>query len=90
MARAGVPFRSSRFKLEFGQPFESLEDAAAFFRVYGGEGPLTREDVRGALIEDPTGRYPYYLPFEKHIGMVSVLAEDIPPCGIGLPTESAI
>lgn len=77
----GIPFLSEEFTLQLGQPFRCIEDAVLFFQTYSRDDHpemITAEHIRGQLIEDPAGRYPYYLPAEKQLGLIVIFTDDIP------------
>lgn len=77
----GIAYAGESFALEMGQPFRSLAEAAAFFRLYspgpGGTDP-SEESLRARL--QPTGRadFPYYLPSARPVGMLVVDTGEIP------------
>ncbi len=79
--RLGVRYAKETFALELGQPFRSLADAAAFFRIYSSdEEPdrITEKDVASRLLRRPSEEFPYYLPSLKRMGMIVIDAGDIP------------
>ncbi len=67
----GVRWRLTESILEYGQPLESLEDAAAYVAAYRKNPPGQSVEEYLSLhlsaTEDP--RFPYYLPYQKHIGI---------------------
>lgn len=76
-----IPYLTEEFTLQMGQPFQSLEDAVLFFQTYSRDDHpemITEDDIREQLIEDPKGRYPYYLPAEKKLGLIVIHTDDIP------------
>lgn len=81
LAALHIPYESDSFALEMGQPFRSLSDAEAFFRLHdrtdGGES-LTKEALHARLIETGSPEFPFYLPSERPVGMIVLDAGDIP------------
>ncbi len=76
-----IPYLSEEFTLQLGQPFRCIEDAVLFFQTYSRDDHpemITEEHIREQLIEDPAGRYPYYLPAEKQLGLIMIYTDDIP------------
>lgn len=76
-----IPYLSEEFSLQLGQPFRSITDAVLFFQTYSCDIQpeiITEENIRAKLIEDPKGRFPYYLPVEKQMGLIVVQTTDIP------------
>ncbi len=76
-----VPYESVSFPLEMGQPFRSLADAAAFFRLHSREmrpGPITEADIASRLTRTDSSEFPYYLPSNRPVGMITVDAGAIP------------
>ena len=76
-----ICYQKERFSLHFGQPFHSLEDAVLFFQTYSQDDHPERIDedmVKHKLIEDPSGKYSYYLQSEKRLGLIVLDSEDIP------------
>lgn len=76
----GVPFSAETFALDMGQPFRSLGDAACFFRLHAREdsGMLTEAEIAARLIKTDSAAFPYYLPANRSVGMLTVDAGDIP------------
>ncbi|MGM9650746.1 MAG: class I SAM-dependent methyltransferase [Faecousia sp.] len=74
----GIPYRSQILTAEFGQPFRSVQDAAAFFRLYNVGAAVSEEAVEKLL--HLTGRqdYPLYFPKQKRLGIFAVRTGDIP------------
>ena len=70
----GLAFRYMTASLEFGQPADSLEDAAAFIRHYapGCGAPQALMHARRQTVRLPDGRY--YLPNEKQITLFFIEA----------------
>ena len=66
----GIPYQSSTFVQEMGQPFASLEDALHFFEIYHHGTPLTESQIRQRLQPDPQGQYAYYMPVQNELGMI--------------------
>lgn len=77
----GIPYESRSFSLEMGQPFRSLEDAAAFFRLNSPDDALQTPDpdqIRQRLATTNSPEFPYFLPTNRSVGMVVLDAKDIP------------
>lgn len=75
----GIPFESSTFSLEFGQPFTSFEEAKQFFELYNrGPEPVTDAFVTGKLQTTGRSDYPLYLPQRREIGFLTLHASDLP------------
>lgn len=70
LRKRGIPFQSQEFTLEFGQPLRSLQDAAAFYRLYSQNGDISEEELMARL--EKTGRqdFPYYLPKKCNLGLI--------------------
>ena len=74
-----IPFTSERFALRMDQPFRSLEDAEAFFHVYGRGAPkFSRTELVSRLIAQEDDEFPYRYPMENRLGMLVLRAGDIP------------
>ncbi len=75
-----IPFALEKFQFEMGQPFRSLEDAVRFFEIYSKDAPgaLTQDAVRQRLRETGDAEFPYYLPQEKKLGLLTLDTKDIP------------
>lgn len=75
LRRLGIPISTERFVLELGQPFQSLEDAARFFRLYGGGTEQSEAALRRKLQIGPSREFPYYLPNQKRLRLLCFSAE---------------
>jgi hypothetical protein len=74
-----IPYLSERFALRMDQPFRSLEDAEAFFSVYGRGAPkLSRTELVSCLVAQEHGEFPFRYPMENRLGMLVLRAGDIP------------
>ena len=73
----GVPYQTEVFPLEMGQPFRTLEDAALFLRLYGGE-EVTPAQAAARLVPTDSKEFPLYLPSQLPLGMIVLDAGDIP------------
>ena len=63
LRRRGLTCTLRRFTLELGQPFRSVEDALAFFRLYSRDGTVpARQELEARLEPSPWPDYPLYLP----------------------------
>lgn len=78
MDEQGVCYELKHEILEYGQPFQSREDAAAFVRRY--TTPMTAEDMDAYLethvIETGDKAYPLYIPNPKKMGIFIIRKED--------------
>ncbi len=75
----GVAYTRERLLLEYGQPFDTLQDAGEFFKnYYSGEYSGGLESV----VEVKDRSYRYYLPYEKAVGMLVFRTADIPDIGL--------
>ena len=78
MEDRGVPFKKFPLALEFGQPFRTVEDGVAFFRLHDRSGSLvTPEAVLPRLqpLEHPV--YSWYLPSRREMNLYIFSAKDI-------------
>lgn len=76
-----IPCRAETFPIEMGQPFRSIEDAILFFETYRQEdddAELAPERVKHLLRKTDSDEFPYFLPAERTLGIVSVHVSDIP------------
>jgi adenylosuccinate synthase len=75
-----IPYSVATFPIEMGQPFRSLDDALLFFRTYADEsdGQVLLEQIRSRLVRTDSAYYPYYLPSNKTLGIVTVDTGDVP------------
>ncbi len=78
LERNKIPFHSERLSLEFGQPFRSLEDAIAFFRLYNPQAEIPRDWVAGRLISTGRTDFPLYLPETRKMAVIVLHAQEIP------------
>lgn len=75
----GIPYLSKKLSLEMGQPFRSLGDAVAFYRLYDKSGVKITEDmVAERLVSTGREDFPLYLPSKRQMEMVVFSAKDIP------------
>ena len=77
----GIPAHAETFTLEFGQPFQDLQEAHRFFRLYSkdpNKAVLTPAFIRSQLVQTGRADFPLYLPHQKHIGFLHFSAGDIP------------
>ena len=70
-----IPFESGEMELEFGQPFESREDARRFFSHYSRDG--FSEEMLEQRLRKGTNGFPWYLPQQKQIGWVHFSMKDM-------------
>ena len=75
LRRRGLTCTLRRFTLEFGQPFRSVEDALAFFRLYSRDGTApARQELEARLEPSPWPDYPLYLPNPKPLCLLAIPA----------------
>ena len=76
----GIPYQSRVLKLDMGQPFRSLEDAAVFFRTHSRDDPaeLTPEALQSRLQRRDDPEFPWYFPVNEPIGLLWFQACEIP------------
>lgn len=76
--QAGVRYHLTEGSLEYGQPFESREDAKAFLKAYTTgmtEAELERH-MDAVLIPTAEGEFPWYQPKKKEFGMFVIRREE--------------
>lgn len=75
-----IPFSSECLSLALGQPFRSMNDALAFFRLYNtSDIPVTEESVLPRLQKTQDAEFPYYLPELRQMELFVLQSRDIPP-----------
>lgn len=75
-----IPFSSECLSLELGQPFRSIDEALAFFRLYNtSELPVTEASLLPRLQKTQDTEFPYYLPELRQMELFVFQTEDIPP-----------
>jgi SAM-dependent methyltransferase len=77
----GVPYQAETFPIEMGQPFRSLQDAMRFFETYRqeeDEEDFTLEQVKRLLYATESAKFPYFLPANRTLGLVTIRVQDIP------------
>ena len=77
----GIPFRATTMELEFGQPFRCLEDARRFYETYSKDGDkavITDAFLLNKLVQDPDGKFPYYMPHLRQMALLIFETKDIP------------
>lgn len=78
LQRRGLTYTARRFTLEFGQPFRSLDDAQAFFRLYSRNGAVpSRQELAARLEPSPWADYPLYLPNPKPLCLLAIPAAQL-------------
>ena len=78
LRRRGLTCTLRRFTLEFGQPFRSVEDALAFFRLYSRDGTVpARQELEARLEPSPWPDYPLYLPNPKPLCLLAIPAAQL-------------
>jgi len=81
LGQLDIPHKSETFALEMGQPFDSIEAAVEFFQIYSRDDrpqDINAEAVAGKLVCRSSGRFPYYLPSLRQMGMIILKTADIP------------
>ena len=73
----GVPYETSVFNVDMGQPFRSLPDAVRFFRLYDPVEAMSETEVLSRLTETDDPVFPFYLSAIRPVGMIVLRAEDI-------------
>ncbi len=78
----GIKWQLTEQTIEYGQPLESREDAVNYVTVYQKNpvGQSVEDYLRENLIATGKGRYPYYLPNQKHIGVFVIDKEENISC----------
>ena len=78
LRRRGLTCTLRRFTLEFGQPFRSVADALAFFRLYSRDGTApARQELEARLEPSPWPDYPLYLPNPKPLCLLAIPAAQL-------------
>ena len=78
LQRRGLTYTARRFTLEFGQPFLSLDDAQAFFRLYSRDGAVpSRQELAQRLELSAWADYPLYLPNPKPLCLLAIPAAQL-------------
>ena len=76
-----IPYRAETFPIEMGQPFRSIDDAVLFLETYRQEdddAEIAPEKVKRLLRKTDSDEFPYFLPAQRTLGIVSVHVNDIP------------
>lgn len=77
----GIPCQQESLVLRMDQPFRSLEDAALFFRIYSRnpvDGFLTPHDLMPLLTPCEFPGFPWVLPVERSLGILTLPAAALP------------
>ena len=77
----GIPFREQIMDLEFGQPVRCFEDARRFYETYSKDADkavITDEFLLDKLVQDPDGKFPYYMPHKRQLALLTFETKDIP------------
>ena len=77
----GIPFTEETMELEFGQPFRCFADARRFYETYSKDADkavITDEFLREKLVENPEGKYPWYMPHRRSLALLTFETKDIP------------
>ena len=80
LSALGIPYISKSFSVDMGQPFRSLNDAVAFFRLYerGDRTDFDLKKIESMLVPGNSAEFPYYLPAVRNVGMIVINTADIP------------
>ena len=76
-----IPYFAESCAIELGQPLRSLEDAVRFFHLYSHDPEpqsITKERVLPLLRPGCSEEFPYYLPAQKKLGILTLDARQIP------------
>lgn len=74
----GIGYTVQPLSMEFGQPFRSLDDAIAFFRLYDKSGiAVTKETVEPRLVQTESADFPLYLPMRREMELIAFDAHEI-------------
>lgn len=76
----GVPFETQTLALECGQPFRTMADARAFFRLYSRDSDpslISDDFLRARLVRTGRADFPLYLPQLRHLALLRLEARDI-------------
>ena len=81
LTAGGIPYTRRELDLRLDQPLRSVDDGVRFFRLYSRDADpaaITEDFVRARLepLDDPD--YPYRLPVERQVSVLSFDAKDIP------------
>lgn len=77
----GIPYKRKHLILEYGQPFDTLDEAKSFFKHYN-DGEYARGMDR--VVEVQGRPYRYYLPYQKKIGMLAFQTAQVPQLEVNL------
>ncbi len=78
----GIKWKLTEQAIEYGQPLESWEDAVEYVKAYR-KNPVSQsvEDyLKENLVSTGECRYPYYLPYQKRIGVFIINKEENMSC----------
>lgn len=77
----GIEAHSETFRVEYGQPFRSWQDARRFFEIYSKDSDksvITEDFLKQKVTETGRDDFPLYMPHERNVAFVTFLAKDIP------------
>ena len=79
LKRMGISYICNTFEIDMGQPFRSMEDAVAFFKMYskGDASAITEADVKDKVMRTWNDEFPYYMRVNRSMGMIVIDAKDI-------------
>jgi SAM-dependent methyltransferase len=75
-----IPYTSERACFELGQPLRSLSDAVRFFQTYSKDADpscVCAENIEKLLVRTDNPDFPYYLPEQKRMGILTVETDAI-------------
>ena len=81
LAALGIPFGRRDLTLRLDQPLKSVEDGIRFFRLYSRDADpqeINEDFVRSRLESQDDPDYPYRLPVERQVSVLSFDVKDIP------------
>ena len=81
LAALGIPFGRRDLTLHLDQPLKSVEDGIRFFRLYSRDADpqeINEDFVRSRLESQDDPDYPYRLPVERQVSVLSFDVKDIP------------
>ena len=74
-----VPYTSTTFPVEMGQPFRSLADAVRFFSLYNeGDASIQEGQIAERLVAADSEEFPWYCPSRLPVGLIQLDAGKLP------------
>lgn len=76
--KLGISYSGEEFKLEFGQPLLDMKDASEFVKTYSlNPSEIEVEEyLEKELVKLSGGKYPLYLPNEKHFAVFVIRRQE--------------